>query len=75
MRTLAHAIRIRTNACAPYKEDPRAHSQYASSRTLYARDGRWGNHPFEERTPALGGRVCVPLSQGAGDLTDIRGLR
>jgi len=65
MRTLAHGIRIRTYAYAPYSKETRAHGDNARSRRLYARQGPFRFTPSGNAPPALWPGGCVPLRQGA----------
>ena len=64
MRTPAHAIRMRTYACAPYRECAPAHGLYAAMRTLCAGFQLLRSTP-SGNAPRLLGRGCVPLVQGA----------
>ena len=74
MRTLAHAIRIRTYARIPYSKDARAHGVYARLRTLCARTDPPNSTP-SGNAPRLRCRGCVPLVQGAALSFQPRSLR
>ena len=69
MRTLAHGIRIRTNACVPLREEERAYGDNARSRTLCARKEPRRCTPSGNAPPALRPGGCVPLRLGAADLS------
>ena len=63
MRTLAHAIRMRTYARIPYSKDARAHGVYARLRTLYARTTPPDSTP-SGNAPRLAGRAYIPHFSG-----------